>query len=105
MTEERKKVVLTKEGLENDIKKEGLTRKQMADKYNIPVSQINKALKMVGLEKAKPSRILFEIAESIPAKDVEEVTTMNMFETTDKVIDNTPELSENTNEPTQETIN
>ena len=43
--------------------------------------------------------------KSIPAKDVEEVKTMNMFEITGKVIDNTHELSENTNESTQETIN
>jgi hypothetical protein len=71
MTEIKKKVVLTKEGLENDLKNEGLTRLEMAQKYGIPASQIKKALKMVGLEGVKATRVLFEIGVSPVASTVE----------------------------------
>ena len=67
------RVVLTKAGLEDDIKVKGLTRKEMANKYGIPVTQIKKALSMVGLDGVKPTRVLFEIADVAPTTEVVDV--------------------------------
>lgn len=59
----REKVRLTKRDVTTDIKEHGLTRKELAEKYGLPVTQMNKALKFMGLDKVKASKIMFEIVE------------------------------------------
>lgn len=69
------KVTLTISGLKADIEN-GLTRPEIATKYNLPVGQINKAMKQAGLDSMKARRIKFEliddtIAHTIVADDLD----------------------------------
>ena len=55
-------VKMTKSGVLEDINN-GLTRKEMAEKYNLSPQQISKALNKVGLKGVKAKSIKFEIID------------------------------------------
>lgn len=55
-------VKMTKSGVLEDINN-GLTRKEMAEKYKLSPQQISKALNKVGLKGVKAKSIKFEITD------------------------------------------
>ena len=57
------KVALTTTGLLNDITKEGLSREEIAKKYNLPVSQIRKAIKEAGLKQKKAAKVMYTLTD------------------------------------------
>lgn len=56
------KVKLSKKGLAQDIEN-GLTRKEIADKYGLVQGQIKKAIEMAGLKGVKAKTVKFEFIE------------------------------------------
>lgn len=63
LTNKKEVIKLSKKMLTED-KNGGLTNPEIAKKYNLPVTQVTKALKMVGLYKVKArTRNKFEIVE------------------------------------------
>lgn len=56
------KVQLTKSGLIADLDS-GMKRKEIAEKYGLPVGQINRAMSKVGLKGKRPSMDKFEIID------------------------------------------
>jgi len=64
------KVQLKKSQLIFDIES-GMTRVELAEKYNISAGQIKKALSMMGISDMKAKQIKFEIVEEEEDNDVE----------------------------------
>ncbi len=56
------KVRLTKSAVKSDIES-GCTRKALADKYGLPVTQMNAAIEIMGLKGLRAKKVLFEIVE------------------------------------------
>ncbi len=66
---EKKMVILSVAGLRKDIMELGLTRAEMATKYDLAAPKILQALKQAGLDKikAEPFRLVFDEATEAPA--------------------------------------
>jgi len=58
-------VRLTKSGLKQDIEN-GIKRTDMAAKYNLPITQLNKAISQAGLKGTRAKTIRFELIEDEP---------------------------------------
>lgn len=56
------KVQLSKKGLTQDIEN-GLTRKEIAEKYGLVQGQLNKAMQMAGLKGVRAKTVKFEFVE------------------------------------------
>lgn len=56
------RIKITKAGLTADIEN-GLKRKELAEKYNVPVSQISKLITRLGLKGKRANTFMFEIVE------------------------------------------
>jgi hypothetical protein len=73
-------VKLTVSGLKADVEN-GLTRAEIAEKYNLPVVQIKKAMDMAGLKNAKPkSKPMFELVFDTATEIVAEPSDENSNE-------------------------
>lgn len=55
--------------LKDDLLKRGLTRKEIAKKYDLPIGQIIQALEQTGLSKIRPKKIMFEIVDDTKKDD------------------------------------
>lgn len=64
MTNNNNKVSLSESGLKADLDL-GLSRKAMAEKYNLPVVQIKKALEQAGFKNLKAKKQYFELVKDI----------------------------------------
>ena len=85
-------VKLTISGLRADVEN-GLTRVEMATKYNLPVVQIKKAMDQAGLKNAKPkAKPGFILVDDTATEIVEEIETATQIVET---ISNTTEETEN----------
>jgi hypothetical protein len=85
-------VKLTISGLRADVEN-GLTRVEMATKYNLPVVQIKKAMDQAGLKNAKPkAKPGFILVDDTATEIVEEVLPTANVEV---VTENTTEIIEN----------
>ena len=58
----KERVKLTVSGLKSDLEN-GLTRKDLCEKYNLPITQINRAMLSAGLKWAKAKTIGFELVD------------------------------------------
>lgn len=56
------KVQLSKKGLTQDVEN-GLTRKEIAEKYGLVQGQLNKAMQMAGLKGVRAKTVKFEFVE------------------------------------------
>ena len=87
-------VKLTISGLRADVEN-GLTRVEMATKYNLPVVQIKKAMDQAGLKNAKPKAKPGFILVDDTATEIVEETTQVENSHTQIVTENTTEETEN----------
>ena len=71
------KVQLSKKGLAQDVEN-GLTRREIAAKYNLAPTQISKAMTQAGLKGVKAKTVKFEFVEEDEATEevAEETATM-----------------------------
>lgn len=56
------RIKLTVSGLKQDLAN-GFTRPQLSEKYNLPITQINKAMKQAGLKGARAQSVRFELVD------------------------------------------
>lgn len=71
------KVVLSTSELRKDLLDRGLNRKELAVKYGIPVSQINRALKQAGLTGVRSKKIMFELQDDQQTQPQDEEITIH----------------------------
>jgi len=65
-------VKLSKRGLREDIES-GMKRPQIAEKYQLPVTQVNKAIKMAGLNGMRAKTIKFELVDDEEIVEINEI--------------------------------
>lgn len=58
----QERVKLTKTQVLSDIES-GMSRKEIAEKYGLPATQMNKAISLMGLSGIRAKKVLFEIVE------------------------------------------
>lgn len=66
-------VKLSKRGLEADVKA-GLKRSEIAEKYNLPLSSLQKAFKQAGLTGMRAQNTAFELVDDEEVLGIDEVT-------------------------------
>jgi len=69
------KIKITKSQVENDILN-GFTRKELAEKYGVPQTQITALINALGLKGVRARKFMFEIVEEdeLVTNEVEETT-------------------------------
>lgn len=70
-----KKIKITKSQVENDILN-GFTRKELAEKYDVPQTQITALINALGLKGVRARKFMFEIVEEdeLVTNEAEETT-------------------------------
>jgi hypothetical protein len=97
----REVVKLTAKGLKRD-REDGLTNKEMAEKYNLSAADIQKALKLAGLSNSKPrAKAKFvllddedetkELGNSDSVSDLTTGNTSNVITPTEEIPQETPQ--------------
>lgn len=71
------KIKITKAALVQDIEN-GLKRKEIAEKYGVPVTQVSKLIKILGLTGKRASNFMFEIVEEAPTVQEDAENTENL---------------------------
>jgi DNA-binding transcriptional regulator LsrR (DeoR family) len=56
------KIKIVKSQIKSEIEN-GMTRKELSEKYNLSTSNINKALKQLGLDKMRATTVKFEVED------------------------------------------
>lgn len=95
----QKRVVLNKKELESDILDRGLTRKEIAEKYELSMSQMTKAIKQAGLSNLKRKKVDFIFDDELQeqAENNNQKDTKEHDEVKKDVEDVKEELTENNN--------